>query len=265
MGRVYCHYPGGKSKMTALILPQLEGALKEGRRYVEPFMGGGSVALAVAREFPNTQLVVNDRNPEVAAFWKACVGPGYQDLARQVRAFIPDRNSIWKVKRDRLRAERSEADLAFCFAILIPLTFNGLGRDSIPRRTLREFNGERLAQRIMEFHALLAGRTEVRSDDALRLLKATPDDHVVYLDPPYPEAGKKLYRYGMPFEDHWALLRHLRRREGPWLLSDENLPWVRELFAGFEVGTIPNWGSVTRKDELLIPSRSLKKKTKEVV
>ena len=61
-------YPGGKSKYTDFILPTLY-KLSGFSLYVEPFVGGGSVALAMAAKHPDVKLVLNDFDQGVAAFW----------------------------------------------------------------------------------------------------------------------------------------------------------------------------------------------------
>jgi DNA adenine methylase len=61
-------YPGGKSKYTDFILPALY-KLSGFSLFVEPFTGGGSVALAMAAKHLKIKLVLNDFDPGIAAFW----------------------------------------------------------------------------------------------------------------------------------------------------------------------------------------------------
>jgi DNA adenine methylase len=61
-------YPGGKVKYTNFILPTLYR--RSGfSTYVEPFVGGGSVALAMAARHPGVKLILNDLDTGIAAFF----------------------------------------------------------------------------------------------------------------------------------------------------------------------------------------------------
>lgn len=61
-------YPGGKSRHVKKILPIILTRL--GDVYIEPFVGGGSIALAVSHASPGTQVIVNDKNPALSNFWR---------------------------------------------------------------------------------------------------------------------------------------------------------------------------------------------------
>ena len=63
-------YPGGKTRLLPTLEPHLRALLEGKDTYREPFVGGGSVLLWVARNFPKLKLVANDLNPGVAAFWR---------------------------------------------------------------------------------------------------------------------------------------------------------------------------------------------------
>lgn len=63
-------YPGGKSRAVDRILTQLPNTIAEFR---EPFLGGGSVFLAVRSKFDLliTQYWINDLNYDLFAFGSA--------------------------------------------------------------------------------------------------------------------------------------------------------------------------------------------------
>ena len=50
-------YPGGKSRATKYLLPKFPKDIAE---YREPFLGGGSVAIAFTKEYPDVPVWVND-------------------------------------------------------------------------------------------------------------------------------------------------------------------------------------------------------------
>jgi DNA adenine methylase len=84
-------YPGGKVRYTDFILPALYK--RSGFSiYVEPFVGGGSVALAMAERYPNVKLILNDLDADVSAFWDLIANasePEFQELADRIMSTVP--------------------------------------------------------------------------------------------------------------------------------------------------------------------------------
>ena len=67
-------YLGGKSRTaTAIVAAINEHAFRHGTptRWVEPFMGGGSVIVAASRSSAFTTVCASDINPLVVTYWKA--------------------------------------------------------------------------------------------------------------------------------------------------------------------------------------------------
>ena len=60
-------YPGGKSRAIPKILEQLPESFLEFR---EPFVGGGSVFVAIRQKFPAVKVWINDLNFDLYCFWK---------------------------------------------------------------------------------------------------------------------------------------------------------------------------------------------------
>lgn len=63
-------YPGGKAKVLDILLPRIPTDIKE---YREPFLGGGSMFLAVRSLFGATldRAWINDLQPDLVHFWRA--------------------------------------------------------------------------------------------------------------------------------------------------------------------------------------------------
>jgi hypothetical protein len=58
-------YPGGKSKLLKRIVPLIYLPDSRKHTYIEPFVGGGSVALAAAQKLPSVRLILNDRDKNI--------------------------------------------------------------------------------------------------------------------------------------------------------------------------------------------------------
>ena len=62
-------YPGGKSRACTKMDPYFPD-LRDYKEYREPFLGGGSVAIHVAKKYPHLDIWVNDLYEPLYNFWK---------------------------------------------------------------------------------------------------------------------------------------------------------------------------------------------------
>jgi DNA adenine methylase Dam len=60
-------YPGGKSRAVKYLIPKMPKDITE---YREPFLGGGSVAIAFTKEYPDIPVWVNDLYEPLVNFWQ---------------------------------------------------------------------------------------------------------------------------------------------------------------------------------------------------
>ncbi len=64
-------YPGGKGRLAKYVGALLESQFPRPSRYVEPFAGGAGVGLRLLVDEYVDEIVINDLNPGIAAFWRA--------------------------------------------------------------------------------------------------------------------------------------------------------------------------------------------------
>ncbi|MFH2203942.1 MAG: DNA adenine methylase [Elusimicrobiota bacterium] len=246
-------YPGGKYKLIKHIAPLLAPSLATAKVFAEPFVGGGSVALWVAANYPRVRLVLNDLDPAIAALWRTLTDTeGHQALAEKIRRRRPTRRFFNELGRGE---PNLDLPAAFQCLMINRLSHGGRRESGFSQDHCDRFDGAEFARRIRRIHRLLVGRTEVRCEDALGLIRTLPNRAVVYADPPYPTAGRQLYRYWMDDYEHEALATALIKRGEPWIVSQESGSDVRELYAGCRIERIPNRG----KTEYLILSRGLER------
>ena len=60
-------YPGGKSRAVKYLVPKMPKDVVE---YREPFLGGGSVAIAFTKEYPDIPVWANDLYEPLVNFWQ---------------------------------------------------------------------------------------------------------------------------------------------------------------------------------------------------
>ncbi len=230
-------YPGAKRKLLPRLLPLLTAG--NPATYSEPFVGGGSVMLAVAEALPDCKLIVNDLHPNIAAFWRVVVDG--QDLPVLYEWILSVKPSV-----EQFRYFKNEPHITDVARAAIALYINRNSHGSASENPRGGWDGkgtaehderwfpERDCERIQRCHELLAGRTEVWQANFWEV----PWAERVYLDPPYVKEGPGLYALGGWLDEHEMLATHLVGREG-WVLSYDEHPYVRELFDWATIREVP--------------------------
>ncbi|RLT19178.1 MAG: Dam family site-specific DNA-(adenine-N6)-methyltransferase [Planctomycetota bacterium] len=233
----FIKWAGGKQALADQILAAMP---KEFETYFEPFLGGGSVLLALRAE----SSVANDANKWLVETYEAI-----RDDWRRVAGLL---DSLPNTKADfiRIRAqshlEKHPWKRAAYFIYLNKTCFRGLFR--VNRQN--EFNvpyGE-YDRRYYDPENLAAVSEAIRTikfccGDFELCLDGTTSNDFVYFDPPYYKAGgfSDFNRYtAEKFRDaeHFrlaALCRELDSRGIRWLLSNSNTDFVRTLYRGFMI------------------------------
>ncbi|MBC2592708.1 DNA adenine methylase [Ruficoccus amylovorans] len=215
-------HPGGKTRLLKHILP----AIPPHRVYVEPFCGAAAVLLA---KEPARCEVINDLDGEMVTFYRyvrwhrnallaelaswpgnarrdfadLLMNPGYTDLQRAARwywlkvASFGAQGKTWGRDRNSYH-----------------------GFDPVRHGKLID----RLARRLS--HVMI----ESRDFEEVVAFYDGPDTFV-FLDPPYVQCGKTAYHPFQP-EDMARVRRCLDRLRGTWLLTCDDSPACREIFAG---------------------------------
>jgi DNA adenine methylase len=232
-------YPGGKARLAPFVSELLRNQHPRPRRYVEPFAGGAGVGLRLLYDEHVDEIVINDLNPGIAAFWRSVFDSPeeFMDLIRRCKPSI----DVW-YEQQAVYDSAPDDDLALGFAtfflnrtnrsgILGARPIGGLdqtGRWKIDAR----WNADKLAARI-DLLAPYASRVEIRERDALDLLSEVLRDPetFVYADPPYVVQGDELYLDTLRWEDHQRLSGILRGSRN-WFLTYDADERVLDLYRG---------------------------------
>ena len=218
------------------IRPRLANASS----FHDVFVGGGSVLLHVAREYPQIALYANDLDQGIASLWRVVVGSvgDLEALEGLVRAARPT-----VALREDVKRSSPESDVGRAFqALLVNRTsFSGIwnagplgGRkQSGATKITDRWNPDRLVRELRKARALLQGRLQVASMDAAAYLTCVVEEDpesLAYLDPPYIHQGRQLYREIMPNRDHGRLAATLLPVPN-WVLSYDLCPEVERLYS----------------------------------
>jgi DNA adenine methylase len=128
-------YPGGKSRAVKYLIPRMPKDIVE---YREPFLGGGSVAIAFSKEYPDIPVWVNDLYEPLANFWQQLQanGESLKDELLKLKEKHPDpttANVLFLEAKEYLNEDKRKTDpfhRAVSFWVINKCSFSGLTESS---------------------------------------------------------------------------------------------------------------------------------------
>lgn len=268
-------YPGGKGSLSAFLSDLLELNDLTGCAYYEPYAGGAGAALNLLCQGAVSRVHINDADPRVFALWRALLDDNERFIERiQTVSLNIDE---WRLQRQICAAADGDDIFLLGFSAFYMNRCNrsgvlkgagpigGYAQDGKWRLDVR-FNRDELAARVRVLGALRE-RIMVTGLDAIQFLKhCLPAGRgrskaFVYADPPYVIKGQKLYLNAYGQKDHEELARYLGRQNVlPWLVSYDDAPLIRSLYAQHQIDILPIRYSLQSKraaQELLIAPHQL--------
>ena len=183
-------YPGGKSRATKFFfteehLPQ--GTITE---YREPFLGGGSCALAFSQLYPDVPVWVNDTYYNLYCFWitlrDQCLDLQEILYAKKQEAMRNDTHrELFLHCKETIGDCEDKLEIAWRFYVCNKCSFSGLGESSgfSAAASLSNFSEAGINKLIA--YSRLIQNWKITNDDYTVLLQDLSEDTFVFLDPPY--------------------------------------------------------------------------------
>lgn len=262
----FLKWVGGKGKLRHALSALLPSGV-DLMRHVEPFTGGGALFFSRAPErallcdinadLVRTYTAVRDHVPELV-----------QHLTKLKKAH--DKEAYYAVReRYNARTQRSDIERAAMFIYLNKTCFNGLYR--VNRRG--EFNvpmGSYVNPGILDIVGLYAASARLKNADIrcapfeTLLTEGRPGDFV-YLDPPYEPVSRtanftSYAQEGFSQVDQTRLrdvFRELDRRGTKLMLSNSDVPFIRELYRGYQIDTVMAPRAVSCDGKSRVPVREV--------
>jgi len=229
-------YPGGKTWLVPYIRQWLQRLPKKPAFFVEPFAGGGIVALTVAFERLAEHTFIAETEPGVRAVWMTVLSGQGEWLAKRILNFeVTEKNVRDLIERD------AEGDLGFREKAFATIVRNRVQRGGIlaPGAGLVKIgeNGKglksrwyptTLAKRIREIDSIRS-RLSFYPDDGFSLMREFPEEEstAVFLDPPYTRAARRLYSHWEV--DHARLFELAAALRGDFLLTYDDCEEIAAL------------------------------------
>tara|TARA_R110002020_G_scaffold74540_24_gene190677 strand:+ start:642 stop:1403 length:762 start_codon:yes stop_codon:yes gene_type:complete len=245
----------------------------EEKVYAEPFCGGAGAAVNLLEDGKVASIHLNDADARVYSAWNAMVHETERFLERIASARVDMEE--WYEARETLQNMQLNGDYSFevgYATYFINRTsrsgivlgsgpiggYNQTGRWKIDARFYRESMSRRIA-----WIGENRDRIHLTNEDATVFLarseaRVSLEKTLFFVDPPYVEAGSRLYLNAMSESKHSALADMLNSGRFPhWVLTYDNHPLVHRLYRDFRQRKIQvNYSlKTTRKErEILVQS-----------
>lgn len=237
----FLKWAGGKQRLLA----ELRQRLPSGHRLIEPFVGAGSVFLALTYD----SYVINDVNSDLISVWTALQARPREFMERAASLFVEQNRSqeAYLSIRAAFNAQADRFERAVMLPYLNRFGFNGLfrvnsaGNYNVPyghptRLPAFPYSEMETASRKLERTTILCGGFGFALD-----LAGLGD--VVYCDPPYldSDSGRSFTAYskaGFSLHDHEELRESALRavsRGATVVISNHDTEQTRQLYRSWQL------------------------------
>ncbi len=232
-------YIGGKNRLARQIIALLPDHLT----YVEPFSGGAQVFF---RKDPSRIEVLNDLDQEVVNFFRVCQ-QHYDELLRYLKYLLVSRS--WYAVLSKSTPETlTDIQRAARFFYIQKNSFAGLVRSPHYKATVvgrPNYNPARIPMSIEAAHRRLQN-VQLECLPYQKILeKYDRPTTLFFIDPPY--WNRYLYRFNLSENDFQELAKRLEGLRGKFVLTLNDVPEVRALFAKFIITEVQISYSAQRK------------------
>lgn len=237
-------YPGGKGFLTHYLADTIKNIEPKICTYLEPFAGGAGAAINLLQSGVVENIVLNDLDPRIYSAWKAIIEENekFIDKLSDIKITI---ENWWEF---RTLVEKPPTgysfELGFATFFLNRTSRAGIITGSGPiggykqtsswkidARFYRETMIRRVAWLGKKAHAIT-----IKNQDAIGFLAdytqhKDVNSYFFFVDPPYVEAGSRLYFNGMSDQNHRELSEMLQSGGVPnWIVTYDNHPLIRDLY-----------------------------------
>lgn len=239
-------YPGGKSKLLEYIKVIIKENDIYDYTYIEPFSGGAGVALGLLFDEYVSDIIINDLDIHIYAFWYSILNYNSQiigfieDVEVSVKTWEkmkeiyshPEKYSILEIGQATFFLNRTNKSGILTGGIIGGK--NQLGKYKIDAR----FNKDKLIERIDKIYRY-KNRIKVFNFDASVLISKIKDitinNVLYYFDPPYFNKSQDLYLNHFSLSDHETLSRNISMiNDAPCIITYDNVKEIRSMYENFD-------------------------------
>lgn len=238
-------YGGGKSLAVGLILEHFPNNIK---KVISPFIGGGSIEIAAAKEL-NLKVIGYDIFDLLINYWDQQL-KNPKELANKLKTLQPTKQCYNKVKKilslhwnkkDGYDGQLSPLDAAAYYYYNMQLSYGPgfLGWMSSNYKNHKTY--QRIIEKVKNFYCPNLSVKVGKFQDVIRKHK----NDFLYLDPPYfLDGDSRMFKGIYPMRNfpihhngfkHEELAKLLINHKGGFILSYNDCSWVRKTYKDFKI------------------------------
>lgn len=275
-------YPGGKSTLAEVTASFIRENGIGRSQYVEPYAGGGSLALHLLYTRQVSDIHLNDLDPGIWSFWHSALKETNElsQLIQKCEITVEE----WHRQKEIYRESDISNPLKLGFATFFLNRTNrsgiigsggiigGLNQHGNYKIDCR-FNKSDLIEKIQKI-----GRFKkcihVTNLDAIEFLNEMDcrlsDKTLVMIDPPYFEKGSSLYTNFYGKDDHVSVRNAIASLSKPWIVTYDNCSEISDLYRDYEqiefgIGYSANQKRTGRELMIVSPALRIGDQTAELI
>ncbi|MCL4480065.1 MAG: DNA adenine methylase [Candidatus Thermoplasmatota archaeon] len=237
-------YPGGKTWILPYIKEFLRFHHMNLGTIVEPFAGSASVSIGLLKDNLADLAYICENDPLIFAFWESVLyrNNEFIESVRHLQITMDTWYDFKKYLEHDVKAKYDSIELGLAFLFYNRTNYSGIikagpigGKRQLSKYTMQcRFNIDRIIKKIHEL-AELSDKVKIFFSDGIDFIRkfdrsVYESDVFFYIDPPYYNAGKVLYRNYFNDDDHSKLASILTEMETPWLVSYDESDFIYGLY-----------------------------------
>ena len=231
-------YPGGKSRAVT----KMDQYFPDLRNYVEfrePFLGGGSVAIYIAKKYPHLKITVNDLYEPLVNFWMnlQMFGVELSEELKELKLKHNDPDSarvLFTSSKERINSrDCSSIDRAVAFYIVNKCSFSGLTESSSFSSQASVSNFSLRGIEKLPGYQEIISNWNINNYSYEYLMETNNDRNIfMYLDPPYDIKDNLYGNKGSTHKgfDHDRFAADCNKYSIPMMVSYNSDQLVRDRF-----------------------------------
>ena len=235
-------YPGGKSRACTKMDPYFPD-LRNYTEFCEPFLGGGSVAIHVAKKYPHLKITVNDLYEPLINFWVQLqqFGSELTDTIRNYKSTHPNPDSakeLFLECKNRINDKSLDCiERAAAFYIVNKCSFSGLTESSSFSKQASISNFSMRGIEKLPQYSEIVSHWHINQYSYEHLMENVHDGLFMYLDPPYDIKDNLYGNKGSMHKgfDHDQFAADCAAHDIPMLISYNSDQLVKDRFNDWNV------------------------------
>lgn len=242
----FLRYPGGKSKLLSFLVNYLPKCDKIKGRYIEPFVGGGSVFLYIQPQ----KAIISDLNKDLIDLYHGI--KYYPHKVWEIFASFPSGKEAYYKTRDGKTGKNPLYYRAARILYLNRTCFKGMWRHNPQGNFNVGYGGEERRWVITHENIIDLSKRFKKADilqsDFESILDKSSNGDFIFIDPPYKPGEKEMHQAHyingkFSFDDQKRLASKVnnlsRNKNIKWLMTNSSNPEIRKLYKDFNIVKIP--------------------------